>query len=591
MTLEQILAVGILAAALCLFVWGRFRYDLVAFTALIAAVLLGLVPAREAFLGFGHPAVITVAAVLIISQGLSNSGAVEWLADKLIPDTKNDLVFITVFCGVAAVLSGFMNNVGALALLMPVAIQSAASSGRSPALILMPLSFASIIGGLTTLIGTPPNIIIASYRARERGEAFGMFDFTPVGALTAIAGVLFIAAVGWRLIPKERLKRKKNQEVFDIEGYIAEAQIPKDSEWIGKTLGEVKDALAEHGADFIDVVRENTHLRRDLRRKLMRDDVLVIEATPEAMGNIAEDLHVELVSGGKPIENLSAEGVALVEAVVTPQSALNGMTPDDIRFRRRYRVSLLAVSRQGKPTRTRLRDFRFQPGDVILLHGEAEHFPGVITRMGALPLAKRDLNVPSPSRAGLAAGLFGLAILATALGLTSAPVAFGAAIIAYLLTKIISLDEAYGAIDWPIIVLLASLIPIGGALEATGATKLFAQAIVDLSGGLGPVAILVVVMVATMTLSDIINNAATAVVMAPISVGIANQLNANPDAFLMAVAIGASCAFLTPIGHQNNTLVMGPGGYRFGDYWRVGLPLEILIVAISVPLLLLFFPL
>ena len=591
MTLDQILAVGILGCALCLFVWGRFRYDLVAFAALVAAVLIGLVPAREAFLGFGHPAVITVGTVLIISQGLSNSGAVEWLAGKLIPDTKNDLVFIAVFCGVAATLSGFMNNVGALALLMPVAIQAAARSGRSPALILMPLSFASILGGLTTLIGTPPNIIIASYRARERGESFAMFDFTPVGALTAIAGVLFVAAIGWRLIPKDRLKRKKDQEVFDIEGYVAEAKVPKDSEWIGQTLREVEAAIDAHGAEVVGLIRDDEKIRLDRRRKIAKGDLLVIEAQPDSMAKVAADLHVDLVSGGKPIDDLTSDQVALVEAVVTPGSMLNGQTPKEIQFRRRFRVSLLAISRQGLPSRTRIRDFKFQSGDVVLLHGDADNFPGVIKRMGALPLAERDLNISPPSQAGLAAGLFGLAILVTALGLTSAPVAFGAAIVGYILTSIISLEDAYGAIDWPIIVLLAALIPIGGALEATGATKLFAQAIVDLSGGLGPVAILIVVMIATMTLSDIINNAATAVVMAPISVSIAKQLNANPDAFLMAVAIGASCAFLTPIGHQNNTLVMGPGGYRFGDYWRVGLPLEVLIVAISVPLLLVFFPL
>jgi len=591
MTLDQILAVTLLGGALALFVWGRFRYDLVAFSALILAVLIGLVPAREAFLGFGHPAVITVAAVLIISQGLSNSGAVEWLAGRLIPDTKNDLAFIAVFCAVAATLSGFMNNVGALALLMPVAIQAAARSGRSPALILMPLSFASILGGLTTLIGTPPNIIIASYRARERGEPFAMFDFAPVGALTAIAGVLFVAAIGWRLIPKDRLKRKKNQEIFDIEGYVAEVKVPKDSEWIGQTLREVEAAIDAHGAAVLGLIRDNEKIRLDRRRKIERNDLLVIEANPESMGSIAEDLHVDLVSGGKPIDDLTSDQVSLVEAVVTADSMLNGKTPNDIQFRRRFRLSLLAVSRQGKPSRTRLRDFRFESGDVLLLHGDTDNFPGTLARMGALPLAERDMKISPPSRAGLAAGLFGLAILATAIGLTSAPVAFSAAIVAYLLTRILNLQEAYEAIDWPIIVLLAALIPIGGALEATGATKLFAQAIVDVSGAFGPVAILILVMVATMTLSDIINNAATAVVMAPIAAGIAKQLNANPDAFLMAVAIGASCAFLTPIGHQNNTLVMGPGGYRFGDYWRVGLPLEILIVALATPLLLLFFPL
>jgi di/tricarboxylate transporter len=513
------------------------------------------------------------------------------IAARLVPDTENDFVFIGSFSVIAAVLSGFMNNVGALALLMPVAIQAAAKSGRSPALILMPLSFASILGGLFTLIGTPPNIIIASFREKSAGEPFGMFAFSPVGGVIAIVGVIFVALVGWKLIPKERLKRKKDQEVFDIEGYVAEARVPKDSTFIGQQLKDVADEIEAHGARVIGKIRKDYRISSDRRRRVDQDDLIVFEADPEAMSKIAADLNLDLVSDGKPIDDLTSNDVALVEAVVAPGSSLIRKTTDQIPFRRRYRVNLLAVSRQGTPNRTRLSDHRFEAGDVILLHGDRDHFPNVVTRMGCLPLAERDLQLAAPSRALLAGGMFLAAILLTAFGLLSAPVAFGGAILGMILTSIVTLDEAYDAIDWPIIVLLAALIPVGGALESTGTTKLMASGIAEFGASLSPVVILVVVMIVTMTLSDIINNAATAVVMAPISVEIAKQLGVNSDPFLMAVAIGASCAFLTPIGHQNNTLVMGPGGYRFGDYWRVGLPLEAIIVLISVPMLLLVFPL
>ena len=590
MSLDQAISVAILLSALVLFIWGRFRYDLVAFAALIAGVLAGVVPAEDAFLGFGHPAVITVAAVLIISRALTNAGAVELLAGKLVPETNNDLVFIASFGAIAAVLSGFMNNVGALALLMPVAIQAAASSGRSPAMILMPLSFASILGGLFTLIGTPPNIIIASFREKSSGEAFAMFDFAPVGGVIAVAGVIFVALIGWRLIPQERLKRKSNQAVFDIEGYVAEARVPEESEHIGQRLRDVEESLQAHGAQIVGLIRKTYRISLDRRRRVEGGDILIIEAGPDTMSKIVEDLHLELVSDGHPIEDMTSSEVSLVECVIAGGSDLAGRTVGDIRFRRRYRVSLLAVSRQGHAQRDTLRDFRFEPGDVLLLHGDEEHFPGVLQRMGCLPLATREFNITKPGRALISIAIFIAAIAATALGVTSAPVAFGAAVILMILLNVLTLDESYRAIDWPIIILLGALIPVGGALEATGTTQLLAAGIADIGASLSPVVILVLVMVVTMTLSDIINNAATAVVMAPISVEIAKQLNVNPDPFLMAVAIGASCAFLTPIGHQNNTLVMGPGGYRFGDYWRVGLPLEMLIVAVATPMLLIVYP-
>jgi di/tricarboxylate transporter len=483
-----------------------------------------------------------------------------------------------------------MNNVGALALLMPVAIQAAAETKRSPAMILLPLSFASILGGLFTLIGTPPNIIIATFRARALDAPFGMFDFTPVGGLIAIAGVVFVTLVGWRLIPKERLKRGKDQEILDIEDYIAEFRLPKESKFVGKSLADIEAAIEEEGASIVGLTRAKERISLHRRRLMAADDILILEAAPDAMSRIGTELKLELIAGGRAIKDLTSEHVALFEAVVAQGSPLIGTTPGQLGFRRRYRINLLAVSRQGRPYRDRLKNFQFQAGDVLLLHGDVEHFPGVLSRLGAMPLAKRDLGFVRPARAGIAVSLFVGAILLTAFGVLSPPIAFVAAGGGLVLARILSLEEVYGAVDWSIIILLAALIPIGGALQSTGATGVLAGAIVAASSGFGPIVIVALVMIVTMTLSDIINNAATAVVMAPIALGIAKGLEVKPDAFLMAVAIGASCAFLTPIGHQNNTLVMGPGGYKFGDYWRVGLPLEALIVVVSVPLLPLVFP-
>lgn len=591
MTTEQILALSVLGCALALFVWGRLRYDLVAVAALVVAVIIGIVPAGQAFQGFGHPAVITVAAVLILSRGLQASGAVEILATRLLPDTKNDFVFIGMFGLVAAVLSGFMNNVGALALLMPVALQAAARTKRSPALILMPLSFATILGGLFTLIGTPPNIIIASFRAEATGKPFSMFDFAPVGGVLTIAGIIFVALIGWRLIPKDRLKRKSKRELFDIEDYVAEARISKESEFVGKTLRETEAAADAHGVTVVGLIRKKNKISLDRRRKMEKGDLLIMEAAPDALGKAVKELGLELVAGGKAIDDLSSHDVMLMEGVVTPQSELVGRTPGDIHFRRRWRINLLAATRQGVAYRGRLKDFKFEAGDVVLLQGDTEQLPSVIPRIGLLPLPDRGVQLEPPKTAALSVGLFLAAIAITAAGLLPAPIAFSAAILGMLVFKVLSLDDAYQAIDWPIIILLGALIPVGGALETTGVTSLFAGAVGGTAGFLPTWLILAVVMVVTMTLSDIINNAATAVVMAPISIGIANQLGVSADPFLMAVAIGASCAFLTPIGHQNNTLVLGPGGYKFGDYWRMGLPLEALIVAISIPLLLIIWPL
>lgn len=585
MSYDQIFISCLMAAMLAMFVWGRWRYDLVAVGALLIAVLGGVVPDDTAFSGFGHPAVITVAAVLVISQALIVTGAIEYVAQYAIPDTKNRTVVISALCVVGAVLSGFMNNVGALALLMPLAIQLCARHDWSPAMVLMPLAFATILGGLLTLIGTPPNIIIAGYREEAAGAPFEMFDFLPVGVVAMAAGVAFIALVGWRLIPARRRQHRTQEEVFDIEDYVSEFRVPKDSEFIGTAFRQAEAEITDRAdVAIVGMLRGDEKISLLPHRHLKEGDILILEAEPEAIARAASGLDLELVAGGRDVaDDLRSDEVLLQEVVVTPGSRLDGETLGGFRLRARYRVNVIAVSREGQPHRGRLKNFQARAGDVLLLQGDQDRLPQVVSSLGLLPLARRRFQIPNPRRALAALLLFAVAIIAATIGWVSAPVALGVAALGMVLVRAIPTQELYQSIDWPVIVLLGALFPVGAALETSGTTALIAGGIEAISvGGAGVVA-LMLVMVVTMLLSAIVNNAATAVVMAPIAVNIAQSTGGSVDGFLMGVAISASCAFLTPIGHQNNTLVMGPGGYHFGDYWRMGLPLTALVLGVSVP--------
>ena len=593
MDFNQAFLFGLLVAVFVLFFWGRWRHDVVAFVALLAAVVAGVVPFANTFSGFGHPATVTVALVLVISRGFQNSGAVDLMARHLLPPIRSASAHVASLAGVAGGLSAIMNNVGALALLMPAAIQSAAKVKRSPAVILMPLSFGSILGGLVTMIGTPPNIIVAAAREKATGTAFAMFDFTPVGAAVAVVGIVFVAVAGWRLIPKSRRAKLSPGELFQIESYVSEAAVPDGSKAIGVTLGDLDDLAGESDAVLLGLIRNDRRIDRAGRREIIRaEDILIVEADPESLDSTLRALDLQPAARAVDEDGKAKPTkLMLAEAVVQPASRITGQTAASLRLRRRYDVSLLAVSRQGHPFRGRLRSFRFQAGDILLLEGTAEDVPEAIVRLGCLPLAERQLRIGQPSRAGLAIALFAAMIVCATLGWLSLPVALGVAAASMVVLNIVPPRDIYESIDWPVVVLLAAMIPIGAALDSSGATLLAASGLVNLASGYSPVIVLVLILIVTMTLSDVINNAATAVVMAPVGIDVAVQLGVNPDAFLMAVAIGASCAFLTPIGHQNNTLILGPGGYHFGDYWRMGLPLELVVVAVSVPMLLWVWPL
>jgi len=616
MTQEQLLILAILCGTVAMFLWGRWRHDMVAVGALLACVLAGLVPATEAFGGFAHPAVITVACVLVLSQGLQNSGAIDGLTRVVLPAKAGPTVTIAVLTGLGAVLSAFMNNVGALALLMPVAIHVSSRLKLPPGRALMPLAFGSILGGMTTLIGTPPNLIVSGFRAQTGAPTFAMFDFSPVGVAVAVTGLLFVVLIGWHLVP---VRRHAAAEKFDTGAYLTEAIVPEGSKADGKTLREIEVELDEAGAQVVGLVRNAVRVTAPSPGRLIRaGDILVVEAEADALTDALERLGLKLAEArekepdkdkekGKEdateAEEQAAEKtkkeekappsdeIVLAELAVLPLSPVTGRSAADLLLRSRYGINLLAVSREGHRSTARLRLMRLAAGDVLLMQGPPEAISEFAVDWRCVPLAERALRIPDKAKAISAGAIMAAAVGGAAFGLLPAAIAFAGGVLASMVARTVPPRAAYEAIDWPVIVLLGALIPVAGAMASTGTADLIARVLLDAVAQGHPVIALALVLIVSMTLSDVMNNAATAAVMCPIAIGTANQLGASADPFLMAVAIGASCAFLTPIGHQNNTLILGPGGFRFGDYWRLGLPVEILVIAVSIPMLLLVWPL
>ncbi len=591
MTTDQILLFALISMILGFLVWGRFRYDLVAFAGLIAAYLIGAVPANEVFSGFGHPAVAIIALVLIVSRGLSRSGAIELLARHLLDVSRGLQGHIGMMAGIAAALSSIMNNVAALALLMPLDLQAARRAKRSPAETLMPLSFASILGGMVTLIGTPPNIVIATFREDALGEPFAMFDFAPVGLVVAIVGILFIVFVGRRLIPLERRRHDSGQELEDLEGYVAEVRVAESSQMIGRQLKELDDLVDEYGVNVVGLVRRGKRLPGLARNETVhKSDLVILEGGPESIDQFIGAAGLTFAHRRKDDE-IAGGTMTLAEVVVPDGARITGRSARDLRLLYRHGVTLLGISRHGTRIRERVRQARIKSGDILLLLGPQEQLPDVVDWLGCLMLADRGLEVTQRRQAWTAIGVFGAAIIAASLGWLYLPLALAIAVVMYVVMNIVPLNQVYDSIEWSVIVLLGAMIPIGSALESSGGSTLIANALVDWTQGLPAVAVLIILMVITMTLSDVLNNVATALVAAPVAIAIAERLQANADTFLMAVAVAASCAFLTPIGHKNNIIIMGPGGYRFGDYWRMGLPLELLVIAVGVPAILYVWPL
>ncbi|HBK77043.1 MAG TPA: SLC13 family permease [Gammaproteobacteria bacterium] len=591
MTYQQSGLFILLGLLFVVLVWGRIRYDLAAFAALTLAVLSGLVDEEAAFAGFGHPATVIVAMVLIVSRGLANSGAVDLIARSVIRGSASLSAHISLISVIGAALSALMNNVAALALLMPVDMEAAVRAKRSPSLTLMPLSFATILGGMVTLIGTPPNIVVATFRGEALGDPFTMFDFAAVGIVVAVVGVVFVSLVGWRLLPVERSRHNTRQELQDLTGYVAEAQVTEDATVVGNTLDQLYPLAEEYDVAVLGLIRAGRRMSGFARGRIVRTgDFVVIQGGVEFMDKFIGAAGLEYASAQKNAGVL-ADNQVLLEVVVPEGARIQGRSAMSFRLAARHNSMLLGVSRQGRQFRERIRKLKIRAGDILLLSGSEDELPDVAGWLGCLPLAERGLVVIQRKKAWLAIGLFAAAIAAATTGVVYLPVALAAAALVYVIAGLVPLSQLYESIEWPVIVLLGSLIPIGIALESSGAAELIAKTIIEWTDGLPVVFILIIIMVVTMTLSDMLNNVATALIAAPIAVELAVRLEVSPDPFLMAVAVAASCAFLTPIGHKNNTIILGPGGYRFGDYWRMGLPLEVLVVAVGVPMILWVWPL
>jgi di/tricarboxylate transporter len=566
-----------------LFVWGRLRYDVIAMLALFASVVTGIVPADKAFSGFSDDVVVIVATALLVSAAVAKSGVMERVMRPLSPylTSTRSQVFALVFAVIA--LSTFIKNVGALAILMPVAFQMAKRSGTSPSQLLMPLAFGSLIGGLITLVGTSPNVIVARVRADILGQPFEMFDYAPVGLAIAAAGLVCLTLT-FRLLPGDRRGGASLDTAINIENYVAEAKVPAGSPLVGERAVEIA-ALGEGAVALTTVVRERFRRYKPTPAlRLQAGDVLLLEGEPEALERIVVRGELELAGQGAdtPAEG-DGDEVGVIEGVVTGDSALIGETAANVGLRERHQVNLLAISRSGERITQRLRSIRFQAGDVVVLQGRYDVLPDALTSLGVLPLAERELGLGRGRRRWIPVAILAVTIVAVAFKFAPIAVAFFGAALALLLTKSLALREAYEAVEWPILILLGALIPVSEAVRTTGATELIAGWLSVAANGLPPIGALALILVAAMGVTPFLNNAATVLMMAPIAASLAGKLGLNPDPFLMAVAVGAACDFLTPFGHQCNTLVMGPGGYRFSDYWKLGLPLSILVVVVGVP--------
>jgi di/tricarboxylate transporter len=586
MTTPQLLSVAVIVAMMTAFILGRLRYDLVAICALLLALAVGVVPLDQAFSGFSDDIVIIVGSALLVSAGVSRSGVMEAAVQRIAPRASGLRGQILLLVTVVTVLSAFVKNIGALAIMIPIAAQFARRSGAPLSAFLMPMAFGSLLGGLMTLIGTSPNIVVSRVREEMTGQPFTMFDFTPVGATLALAGIVFLALFYW-LVPARVRETGAIDQALDIANYVTEAEVTAASTVVGKPFSDLFE-LARGEVAITAILRAGRRRVAPLPNAILREgDLVVIEGDHADLDRLAARAKLQ-VAGGRRTEG---EAPMAIEGVIGAGSSLIGWSAEGLALFDRFHLNLLAVSRPGARLTGRPSSVRLALGDVVVLQGSPADLPGTLRDLGVLPLVERTVLLGS-LRNGLIPGLILVAaIAATATAIVPVSVAFFAAAAAMILFKVIPLREAYDALEGPILIMLACLIPVSDSLRATGASDVFAAWLATIGAGLPAYAALSLILIVAMAVTPFLNNAATVLVVAPIAAGFAETLGYRPEAFLMAVAIGAGCDFLTPIGHQCNTLVMGPGGYRFSDYPRLGAPLSVLVVLIAVPMLMLVWPL
>lgn len=586
MTHEQLLTFIIIAATVGLFIWNRWRFDLVALLSLFAAVVTGIVPVEKAFSGFADPVVVTVACILVISAAISRSGFIDMVLKVLSRFEGRPDLQVFVLCFMIVCVGAFMNNIGALAIFLPIAISFARKIGRNPSELLMPMAFASLLSGLLTLIGTPPNLVISNIRKDFVGEPYQMFDFTPVGIGICAIGLLYLT-FAWRFLPSDRRGQPLPEDRFTIEDYVSEVSVDDTSLLVDKTIREVEQSI-EGDFAVIGLLRSGYRtLAPSGRLKIRAGDVLIIKSDPVILKNVVDTGKVSLI-GSKEFDEISivSDDIGITEAVVMAGSELIGFTPRELQLRRRFSVNLLAIRHSDQRRQSRLHNVRFQEGDVIVLQGSLDSMPETLADLGCLPLAERNLQLGRQKFTFMPPLIMAASVFCAVTGLMPLAVAFLGGVILIALLKIMRLNEIYSSIDVPVVILLGALIPVTGAMQETGGAELIAHFLSGLTDGFSVYAVLTIILIATMAVTPFLNNAATVLLMAPIAANLAQNMDVDIDAFLMAVAIGASCDFLTPVGHQSNTLVMGPGGYKFTDYWKLGLPLSVLVVLLGVPVIM-----
>ncbi len=584
MTIEQGLAFALMGGAVILFIWGKLRYDLVAVLALVAGVLIGVIPQDEMFSGFSNDLIWIIASVLVISAAIARSGLIERAFAPLTGYLSRTWLQIPVFAGAVMLLSMMTKNIGALAIMMPMATQTSRKVGVPVSRLLMPMAFASLLGGLVTLVGTSPNIIVSGVREQLLGEPYAFFDFAPVGLGVCAAGFLFLILSQF-FIRVDRTPPPSVDETLGAARYVTEFTIPDDSDWIGKPFSEL-DALSTGEMDVVSVVGVDQKGRPLADYILRADDHVIAEGEEAALEKFAATARLALAGERHRSDAEAADGVKVIEGVIAQDSSLVGRTPAQARVHERFGLSLLAVSREGAHLWRELRSISLRAGDVVIFKADEGAIGEAFAELRILPLSERSIAL-GVKRFGYAPLLaLAAAVLSIGMGWLPTHVALVTAAVLVLLLRVMSMTEAYRAVDGSLLVLLAALIPVSAAIEKTGGAALIAGPLADILGPLPPWAAVAALIAFGMAVTPFLNNAATVLILAPIAAAVATDLGAQPDAYLMAVAVGAGCDFLTPIGHQCNTLVMGPGGYRFGDYWRLGLPLSILVVLVATPLIM-----
>lgn len=591
MTFDQGLAFGLIILTIGAFLWGRFRYDLVALVALLAGLAVGIIPAEAAFDGFRNDVVVIIACALIVSAAFARSGIIELALQRILPLLKTERSQVPVLTGAVTLLSMATKNVGALAILMPVALQVARRTGSSPSRLLMPMAFGAMAGGMVTLVGTAPNIIVADVRADIVGQPFAMFDYAPVGlALTAIA--LVFLAFGYRLLPRNRQGAASMNAALAANSYATEATVPPDWDPQTRTVAALGEA-ASGDVRISALIRDGKRRASPHGNSVVRiGDILLLEGEQDALEAFIARSGLELVRVNSPIAREDpSEEIALVEAVIGRHSSLQGQSVKQSALYDTHGINLLGVSRQGYELTQQLRTTRLAPGDIVLLQGAEKSLPDALKALDLLPLADREVRLGGTRRRFMPAVILALAMTLVGFGVVPVAVGFFGAAVAIVALGGLKMREAYAALDGPLLILIAALIPVSDAIQQTGGADLIAGLLTGVFTGLPGVVAIAGVMLASMAVTPFLNNAATVLIVAPIGATLARQLGFNPDPFLMAVAVGAACDFLTPVGHQCNTLVMGPGGYRFADYSRLGAPLSLLVLLAGPPLILLFWPL